>query len=235
MRLEKVIWEKGKTNADFTAMLLHCALAASPFALSSETLTVLDPMCGKGTTLFTALVEGMNAVGIDMDRKALEEADTYLTRSLQIHRVSHSRTQSSRTLRGGGTAPEATFALKTEKPLSCRFLFGDASRTDEMLKPGSVHLIVSDLPYGVQHAPGKDGRMSTLERLAGDVSRACKTAARKGAVLGFSFNENTLRRETLERALEQAGWQVLRQEPYHDLRHWVEQAIERDAVFAVNP
>ena len=74
--LPHVLKYKGKTNADFTYLMLHCAKAASSFDTEVENLRVFDPMCGKGTTLFCALCEGYDAVGMDMDQKALTETDT---------------------------------------------------------------------------------------------------------------------------------------------------------------
>ena len=84
--LSELMKYKGKTNADFTRLLLHCARAVSGFAQSDAPLTVLDPMCGKGTTLFCALEEGDHAVGMYVDAKALLEADQLLGRYLKRNR-----------------------------------------------------------------------------------------------------------------------------------------------------
>lgn len=238
--LPHVLKYKGKTNADFTYMMLHCARAASAFARSQEKMRVLDPMCGKATTLMCALCEGGDAVGIDMDHKALQEADSYFTRALKLHRVKHKRSQQSRTLPGGGSAQATAFtvapdaqALKEGRTQSLELIHGDAARAAEMVKPGSIHLIVSDLPYGVQHAPRENGGMSSLARLLHRVTPGCAKVLKKGGALAFSFNLNTLRRKEVEQALEAAGLEVQREGPYADFSHWVEQAVDRDVVIAV--
>lgn len=75
--LSEILKYKGKTSAAFTHMMMNCARAASDFALAEQPLTVLDPMCGKCTTGFVALQNGMNAVCLDIDRKDLKEAADY--------------------------------------------------------------------------------------------------------------------------------------------------------------
>lgn len=240
--LPHVLKYKGKTNADFTYFLLHCAKAGSAFARDDGPLCVLDPMCGKATTLFCALCEGYHATGIDTDAKALQEACLYLERSLKLHHIKHKREESSRTLGGGGSARCVSFemardaqAFKAGERLRMEALFGDAARAPEMVKAGGFHLIVSDLPYGVQHAPRENGGMSSLVRLVEHAAPGCERALKPGGALAFSFNQNTLRRVDVARALARAGLEVLDQPPFDDFSHWVEQAVERDVVVARKP
>ena len=238
--LPQVLKYKGKTNADFTYLMLHCARAVSAFARSGQRLTVLDPMCGKGTTLFCALCEGMDAVGVETDARSLQEADQYLERALKWHRVNHKRTLKSCTLPGGGSAKLVEYeAAATAQSLReggaqhLKMLQGDAARAREMLRPASVHLIVSDLPYGVQHAPRESGGVSSLKKLLERVLPGCAAVLKDGGAAAFSFNLNTLRRQDVESAMEQAGLRPLKEKPYADFSHWVEQAVERDVVIAV--
>ena len=235
--LPHVLKYKGKTNADFTYMMLHCAKAASSFASVQEPLRVFDPMCGKATTLFCALCEGYDAVGMDMDHKALQEADSYLERSLKMHRIKHKRSQQSRTV-GGGSVKSVTYqaaanaqAMRGGETLSLELMQADAVKCAEILKAGSVHLIVSDLPYGVQHAPKEGGGMSSLTKLVRRVAPGCMRVLQSGGALAFSFNLNTLRRTDVEDALREAGLEPL-EGPYADFSHWVEQAVDRDVVVA---
>jgi len=240
--LPHVLKYKGKTNADFTYLMLHCAKAASTFAQTDAPLRVLDPMCGKATTLFCAMCEGNNAVGIETDLKSLQEADAYYARFLKLHRLKHKRIEQSRTLPKGGSAHSVTFeaaadaqAMKQGETVSLEMLNGDAARAAEMVKPNSCHLIVSDLPYGVQHAPKENGGMSALSRLLKRVAPGCVKALKPGGAVVFSFNLNTLRRKEVEQVLAEAGLDVLTEGPYADFSHWVEQAVDRDVVIARKP
>ena len=131
-------------------------------------------MCGKATTLFCAVCEGHHAVGIETDIKALREADTYYARFLKLHRLKHRRTEQSRTLRKSGSAPCVCYeaaadaqAMKQGAVISLEMINGDAARAAEMVKPNSCHLVVSDLPYGVQHAPKENGEIPALASCCG--------------------------------------------------------------------
>ena len=195
--LPHVLKYKGKTNADFTYMMLHCAKAASAFAHEEGKLLVLDPMCGKATTLFCAMCEGNDAIGIEMESKALQETDQYFERFLKLHRLKHKRSQQSLTLKKGGNVKATAYmvaadaqAMKDGHSISLELINGDAVRSEEMVKPGSVHLIVSDLPYGVQHAPKENGGLSSLGRLIARVAPGCVKALRSGGaylIVTFSF------------------------------------------------
>lgn len=240
--LPQVLKYKGKTNTDFTYMMLHVAKAASTFAHEEGPLKVLDPMCGKATTLFCAMCEGDTAVGVEMDRRAISEADTYFARSLKLHRLKHRRTTSSITLSGVGNAQATDYAvavtaqdMRQGMASSLRLLHGDAARVGDMFKQESFHLLVCDLPYGVQHAP-KDGRdVSSMKTLLSRVAPGFGRVLKRGGAAALSFNLNTLRRPDVARALESAGLEVLDKPPYDDFSHWVEQAVERDMVVARKP
>ena len=240
--LPQVLKYKGKTNADFTMMLLNCAIAASDFATASQPLTVLDPVCGKGTTAFCALCLGHHAIGVDRDEKALHEADTYLARSLKLNRFKHKRATGSQTLSGGGHVQTVDFTMartaeeqKQGDIRTLRLISGDSGQLARMMKPNSCHVIVGDLPYGVQHAPQEGHGLSSPERLLSRIAGGCAQVLKKGGIAAFSFNAFTLTREKAAAALEAAGLEVLSQPPFDGFAHWVEQAVERDAVLARKP
>lgn len=238
--LAQVLKYKGKTNADFTAMMIHCARSASAFAMARESITVLDPVCGRGTTLFCALQEGDNAIGIDEDEKAVHEADVYFERYLQYHRYKHRREEQSITLRKGGAVMERRFTLsnsaeayKKGDTLSLRLIRGDSSRADEMVGSASCHLIIGDLPYGVQHAPKDGKKISSLEGLLRSALPAWGRALLPGGAIALSFNTYTLPRAMLVAEMKRAGLKPLETPPFDDFSHWVEQAVNRDMVIAV--
>lgn len=235
----EVLKYKGKTNASFTSLMINCALTASDFFPAKDSLTVLDPMCGKGTSLYCALRMGHHATGVEIDKKDWKEAGDYFGRYLQMHKFKHKKKAASLTLQKGQSAPEIQFSFADvpehygngqEKLL--RLIQGDARRIGEMLKANSAHLIVCDLPYGVQHAPQQGQKPLSLTGLLSQTLPGLKKALKPGGAAAFSFNTYTLSRQTLLKLLEEAGFVPVTEAPYDDFEHWVEQAVNRDLVIA---
>ncbi|MGN0792982.1 MAG: TRM11 family SAM-dependent methyltransferase [Aristaeellaceae bacterium] len=236
--LPEVLKYKGKTSAVFTRMMLNCAHAASDFFDAPQPLTVLDPMCGKGTTCFVALQQGMNAVGVDIDRRDLKEAADYFERHLQFHRLKHRLDQSSRTVRNQAI-PAAVYTVADTKEhfregdtRTLSLYLGDTGLTGELLKKQPAHLLVSDLPYGVQHAPQEGRRAGSFAQMMQRVLPAWHAALLPGGAIALSFNVLTLRREVLAQLLTEAGFIPLTESPYNDFEHFVETAVTRDFIVA---
>ena len=236
--LAEVLKYKGKTSAVFTHMMMNCALATSDFLGKSEPLTVLDPMCGKGTTCFVALQQGMNAVGVDIDNRDLKECADYFERYLQYHRMKHKLDQSSRTVRRHAV-PAAVYTIADTKEhfregdtRTLSLFLGETGLTGELCRKSPAHLLVADLPYGVQHAPQDGKRTESFIQVMKRALPQWKDAVRKGGAIALSFNILTLKRADLVQLLSDAGFTPLTEPPYHDFQHFVEQAVTRDFVVA---
>lgn len=236
--LAEVLKYKGKTSAVFTHMMINLALTASKSFASEKTVTVLDPLCGRGTTLFVALQCGMNSVGVDVDRKDLKEAADYFSRYLQYHRLKHKLEQGARTVKGQNV-PDAVYTLANSKQnyqagdtRALRMLLADTGCTGPLLKKCPADILVADLPYGVQHAPQEGRRTENFPGMLRRVLPSWKDALKPGAGVAISFNRLTLPRETLIELMSTAGFQVLTDPPYSDFEHFVEQAVTRDVVVA---
>ena len=152
--MPEVLKYKGKTNSDFTRMLINLALAAGG-RWNTQRPYILDPLCGRGTTLFCALTRGMNAIGIENDRKSVQEGLQYADKWLQYHRLKHATERSSLTLPQGGSVPRTMLRVtgedQTERQIT--FLQTDTRNCGSLLKKHPADALVADLPYGVQHAP----------------------------------------------------------------------------------
>ena len=236
--LAEVLKYKGKTSAVFTRMMLNCAWAASDFFGKEEVLTVLDPMCGKGTTCFVALQQGMNAVGVDIDNRDLKECADYFERYMQYHRMKHKLDQSSRTVRRHAV-PAAVYTIADTKEhfkegdtRTLSLFLGDTGLTGELCKKSPAHLLVADLPYGVQHAPQDGRRTESFMQVMKRALPQWKDAVRKGGAVALSFNTLTLKKTDLVQLLADAGFTPLTEAPYDDFQHFVEQAVHRDFVVA---
>ncbi len=228
-----VLKYKGKTNTAFTHMMINLALAAGQM-YKAPAPCILDPICGHGTTLFCALTRGMDAIGIESDRKSVQEGSAYALKWLQTNRIKHQCDRTGRTIPGGKNAPETRITTQLENKRSLSFLLADTRNAAHLMRKKPAHALVADLPYGVQHAPTENGKISSLENLLADALPAWRASLLPGAAAVLSFNTYTLKRKTLQQLMEDAGFTVLTEPPYDDFEHWVEQAVNRDVIVALN-
>lgn len=229
---------KGKTNEMFTDTMLTMALAASAFMpVHDSQLVVCDPMAGRGTTLMLALRRGYHGVGIEIGKADVKEAADYMTRYLEFHRIKYKRTDSALTVRGqvGGRENKFVFSdsaehFKDGDTRTLRLICGDTREAEALLKPNSVHLMVTDAPYGVQK--GTAGRQDSIGGTIAAALPGWFDVLKSGGVLAMSFNTHVIRREGLVRLFEKAGFEIVQTA---NLEHWVEQAISRDVILARKP
>jgi tRNA G10 N-methylase Trm11 len=78
----------GKTNEQFTRLLINVTLA-SVRRSSGGPVSILDPLCGRGTTLSTAMILGHNAAGVEAEPKALEAYAAFLRTYWRRKRLKH--------------------------------------------------------------------------------------------------------------------------------------------------
>ena len=229
---------KGKTNEMFTDTMLTMALAASGFMPQHDTpLTVCDPMAGRGTTLMLALRRGYHGVGVEIGKADVKEACDYMTRYLEFHRIKHKKSESSLTVRGKAGGKETKFVLsdtaehfKDGDTRSLRMICGDTRDCLALLKARSIHLMVTDIPYGVQK--GTAGKQDSIGGTLGAALSGWHDVLKPGGVLAMSFNTYVTKREELERLCALAGFEIVET---GNLEHWVEQAINRDVILARRP
>ena len=229
---------KGKTNEMFTDTMLTMALAASAFMpVHDSQLVVCDPMAGRGTTLMLALRRGYHGVGIEIGKTDVKEAADYMTRYLEFHRIKYKRTDSALTVRGqvGGRENKFVFSdsaehFKAGDTRTLRLICGDTREAAALLKPNSVHLMVTDAPYGVQK--GTAGRQDSIGGTIAAALPGWFSVLKSGGVLAMSFNTHVTKRDGLVRLFEKAGFEIVQTA---NLEHWVEQAISRDVILARKP
>lgn len=230
--LPGILKYKGKTNELFLQLLANVALYSGGFARrAGEALELLDPMCGRGTTLFVGANRGWNVTGLDVDKNDLSEAEKFLKRYLEYHRMKHSFSRESRTVPGGKGVPVAQFCFsdapehfRAENRRVLRLANADAGRAREIFGREKFHMIVCDLPYGVQHASVG----GSLEALLARVLPVWREALKKGGSVALSFNAQTMRTEKVRAIMEDAGLEVRRGGAADSFSHWVEQAVTRD-------
>ena len=238
--LPEILKYKGKTSVAFTRMMINTAYSLTPFILREEPASFFDPICGKATGCFCALMLGMNAAGLDQDAKALREASAYFSRWLQYHKLKHEKRDHSETS-GKHAVPVTCFTFAdtrehfqagNQRRLS--LALADTSLSPVLFRHQPVHVIAADLPYGIQHAPREGGKPETLKGFLDRAIPVWKKVMAPGAAIALSFNTLTLPSATVQEAIRNAGLRLIDTEPFTNLKHEVEQAVIRDVVFACN-
>ncbi|MFV0532531.1 MAG: TRM11 family SAM-dependent methyltransferase [Cumulibacter sp.] len=233
----------GKTNEQFTILLLNVTLAAGGRhqLLTAGRGRVLDPVCGRGTTLSVAVMRGLDAIGLDVDRKDVEAYSTFLKTWARTHRLPHRHTFAPVRRNKRTVAERLDVELYADRAAQKQgagqhlaVIVADTAAASEYVREASVDAIVGDLPYGVTHG---SHRGHDLDRRADDLlASALPTWAallRPGAAIGLSFNTHTLKRAVVEDLYRSAGLQVA---DYGEaFAHRVDASIHRDLVVAVRP
>jgi len=238
--LPEVLKYKGKTNATFTRMVINTAAALSRFYLSQHPLILFDPVCGKGTSCFCAAAAGMDAVGLDLDRKDIREAVDYFSRYLKYHRLKHEEKCRAETS-AKQSIPVTSFRFADTKEhyqagntRTISFACADTSESPSLFRKEHAHIIVADLPYGIQHAPQSGTKPEPLQHFLNRALPVWKKVLIPGGVIALSFNTLTLPTQEVRNALTSAGYHLLKNDIFSHLSHEVEQAVVRDLVFAFN-
>lgn len=250
---------QGKTNEQFTALMLSCAIAASADAHliedTSRPFTVLDPVAGRGTTLNQALMWGLDAVGVDLDKKDAELFRAFLTTWMRENRLKHTTSAERLTVNGQqlGSVFRADLARSKEEQRAGRgqsltLFTADTTGLGAFIRPRSANAIVADLPYGVQHGAraqagkqtrppkaGKQTKNAALSRsplqLVESALPAWSRAMTDGASLVLAVNRRTAPYPAMAEVLQQGGLRLLTEDG--QFRHRVDRSIDRDIIVAV--
>lgn len=237
--ISSILKYSGKTNEDFTGMMLNVGIFSSKFAKDFEgPLNILDPMCGRGTTLYEGLIRGHNVSGVEIKKTECQEIDKFLKRYLKFHKYKHDashQTIHSKDGKGMKYTIETANTVENYKAKDRRciqFANGNTLFVNDFYKKDSFHVIVTDVPYGVQHSGASKSKPVDMLKLLSDASHAWKKVLKKGGTVVISYNAYTLDKNKMKDAFEKAGYEVLAEGVYGAFEHWVEQAVNRDVFVA---
>jgi hypothetical protein len=232
----------GKTNEQFTRLLLNVTLAARRRPRPGPA-SILDPLSGRGTTLSTAWTLGHHAYGVDADPKAVEAQSAFLKTYLRRKRIKHRLTSTPvrRDGRSLGRRLDGEVLPPAGGPeLELTVFTGDTRDSATLFGKKRFDAIVTDAPYGVVHGSttreskaAKKGRDRSATDLLAEAIPVWASQLRPGGALGLSWNTYGVHREDLAAIARDARLEPLETEPYLRFGHRVDSAIHRDVFVAV--
>ncbi len=217
---------RGKTNEVFTQFMLNLGLQHLELD-ARDKIKVLDPMCGRGTTLLWAMSYGLSAKGIEQHIKVFPEIHQSLKKWCKVHRQKHEL--SSGFVGASNKQNDGKFIRFKVGETALQIIKGDAADAAQILKGERFSLLISDLPYGIQHHTSDRTRnpLETLKACAEGWSASLKP----GGVMVLGFNQYQPKRDDLAAVFRDHGLVVL---PV-TAPHRMSESIVRDVLVCKKP
>ncbi|MEM7030295.1 MAG: hypothetical protein AAF629_12065 [Chloroflexota bacterium] len=209
---------RGKTNEMFTHFMCNIARFSSAFASAPwSALRVFDPLMGGGTTLFTALSLGANVAGVEQNSKDVESTAAYLKQFMREQRVG-CQEKAERLKRFG---KRWQFTLGRRKTAQhCLMATGDTQQSQHLIDGFRPHLIVTDLPYGIQH-------QSHLIQLLETALPIWTKIIVNGGAIALAWEAKQFPRSAMLDLIQTIdGVEALNEAPYDALSHRVDRVIK---------
>lgn len=232
---------QGKTNEQFTRLLLNVTLAAveRPFDGPRQ---ILDPLAGRGTTLTTAWLSGHDGFGVEADEKSFEAMAAFLTTWLRRKRLKHKAGITPVRREGKSIGRRFDAEVQADKAtLRLGVFTGDTRDSAALFGRKKFDAVITDAPYGVVHGSSSDvrGTFGKRDRSPAGLLKASipvwASQLKRGGALGISWNTYGLAREDLAEIMTGAGLRVREGGPWEGFAHRVDSAIKRDLMVAVSP
>ena len=214
---------RGKTNEVFTQFMCNLARYSSAYSTTDwRHLTLLDPLAGGGTTLFVGLMLGADVAGVERDKQVVDGTVAFLKEYMKEARIkANFRTDP---LKNTGKR----WFITLDGGVRCVVGRGDTSDVRHFVNGlKRPQLIVTDLPYGIQH------RAEWQAMLVSALPAWAEVLAEGGA-LAFSWNASRFARDDMIKLVEEVSeFRVLNDPPYDQLAHQVDRVItQRDVIVA---
>ncbi|MGD7705060.1 TRM11 family SAM-dependent methyltransferase [Microlunatus sp. Y2014] len=232
---------QGKTNEQFTRLMVNLAMATVDHDQLGRggPLDVLDPMCGRGTTISCAWLAGHNGFGVESDQSAIEAHATFLRTWLRRKRLKHKLTVNPVRRDGKNLGKRLDVTLTPPDPtlpdasasLTGAIMPGDARDSLVLWGKRRFDAIVTDTPYGVVHGSRRAGSGSRDRSAAGLLADAVPQWAdqlRPGGAMVIAWNTLGLARADLVSIMDDAGVTVHDTGPWRRFAHRVDSSIHRD-------
>ena len=236
----------GKTNELFTRMMINVSHLSSDFDFSSDggdALNLLDPVAGKGTTLFEGIISGYNVYGVEIGQKPADEGCAYFKRFLETEKIKHEKSR-ERVSGANKSFKSKKFTIQFARtrdefksnPRTFEMVSGNSANIRSFYKKVTFHLIVGDMPYGVHHGNVTKEKSASLTRNPDELLTMClpgwAEVLKPGGTIVLSWNTFVLPRERVAEIVTNAGLKVLDGGVYSRFEHRVDQSIKRDIIVA---
>jgi hypothetical protein len=243
-KISSLLKYAGKTNELFTKMMVNVGLLSSDFSFE-DNIQLLDPVAGKGTTLYEGSIYGFNVTGIEIDPKSTQAIQLFFKKYLETERYKYGVEKKQVFGKNKG---EATYAdcfeyaqnkadfKSDEHRKSLNIITGSTLNASDYSKANYFNLIIGDLPYGVAHGNSLDKKATSITRNPAELLEASLPGwfkvLKKGGVVVIAWNAFVVSRKRLSDIFIQHGFQVLTESPYDEFEHMVDRSIKRDIVVA---
>jgi len=243
-KISSLLKYSGKTNELFTKMMVNIALHSSNFNFNDK-IHLLDPVSGKGTTLFEGAVYGFDVTGIEIDSKATQEASLFFKKFLETERYKHST--NTRQIYGK-TKSEAIYIQEFEYAINktdfksdvlrkkFSVVSGNSQDASKYFKKQNFHIIVGDLPYGIAHGNLADKKFASITRNPSELLNLCLPewykVLKPGGVVVVAWNSFVVSKRKLEEIFNANNFSVFTNSPYNNFEHFVDKSIKRDIIVA---
>ncbi|MCL1793298.1 MAG: DNA methylase [Oscillospiraceae bacterium] len=232
----------GKTNEIFTKMMINLAFHSQN---NSREIKLLDPVAGKGTTLYEALIKGFDAYGIEIGEKIVTESSHFVKKFLETARYKFEYgenrfsgpNKSFTAFRHSFAAAKTKEGFKEKNTKTIELIAGNSMYADKYYKKNFFDIIVGDLPYGIQHGSVTNEKQSSLTRNPAELLNAClppwSEVLKVGGAIALAWNCNVLVRKDMENIFAANNLTVKNDAIYLGFEHRVDQSIQRDIIVAV--
>ncbi|MAA80113.1 MAG: hypothetical protein CL916_12740 [Deltaproteobacteria bacterium] len=214
---------RGKTNETLTQLLLNVGLATIRNDIPESDTVLLDPMCGRGTSLLWALRYGIDSFGLEIDPKAMDDIQRHLKKWTKIHRQKHSFRQSFLGVKPNKKKQGVCIDFQAEQT-AFKAVHGDCRSIRKVFKERTFSLIVTDIPYGIQHHVGQ-GTRNPLNLLRESIP-VWGDSLQKGGAMVIAFNRNIPKRNALLDVCIASGLDIVD----FSIPHRMSESIVRDVM-----
>ncbi len=243
-KISSILKYSGKTNELFTKMMINVALLSSSFNYEDK-IKLLDPISGKGTTLYEGCVYGFDVFGIEIVEKYVHESCVFFKKYLEREKYKHKKVKRKIYQEDASNISyinEFEYArTKDEYKDSASIkkfsvVGGNSIYCNRYFKKNSFHIIVGDLPYGVAHGNIGNIKQKGLTRNPSELLTFCLPewykVLKKGGVLVIAWNKFVMPKDNMIKILKDNGLEVLNESLYNEFEHKVDMSIKRDIIVA---